>query len=530
MILFLEKLKNTLYKYGANVLRNKELVQEESNTEIETYKEITLNVEEMPIEKEEVKIQGLNKFYVNKFDTIIQIPKNKICLQSVYNLKSYIDVLTIDNIYQEVNILKHRDNITISDNQCEVDIYVDYRQVNVTVYISFKAVLALDNTCNDYVYAYEGGSVVGDNITYCLSGEDILYNFEPSVDSIEMEYLGLIEEYYFFKVSGEVYINQLPPRVVEEALSDYINLLLSRVKNSIITQYELEKITEIYLYNMELINLYGLQYMCNLIRLYIAENNITDISYIENLIQLLELDISNNLLGTPQSIHLSKLTNLKYLDISNTNINSLDSIENCTQLVELYFFENSISSLYPIRNMILLEFINAGNNNISDLTYLLLMQNLKFIDLFNNNISDLTSISSLSNLENINLAFNKISNIEKLSTLTNLKSINLTGNEILDLTPIDNLDNLIYFTAQFQNIVLPSVSIGLETEYTLDLSIIKNIDGSTPTTIEDITPYGEYNQTLNTIKWSGITSTINTSFKFIGNSDFYGTINIVINK
>jgi internalin A len=62
--------------------------------------------------------------------------------------------------------------------------------------------------------------------------------------------------------------------------------------------------------------------------------------------------------------------------------------------------------------------------------------------LFDNNITDISPLRNLVNLRELDLSENEISNLTPLENLVNLEKLNLCYNNIIDISPLENLINL----------------------------------------------------------------------------------------
>ncbi|RKU12105.1 hypothetical protein C6501_11375 [Candidatus Poribacteria bacterium] len=213
-------------------------------------------------------------------------------------------------------------------------------------------------------------------------------------------------------------------------------------------------------------DLTGLNYAINLQSLSLAGNDITDLTPIMKLPNLVMLDIGNNDKISDLS-QIAKLPNLKELYIANN-----DKISDLTPMIglkklEVFVFENcpEITSLSALKGLTELKHIQAGHNfKISDLSPLAGKEKFKSILLWGPPISDLSPLANLPNIENINMCGNEISvipsfenapklktlyifnnNVSDVSTLQNLKGLerlNLRDNKITDITPLSGLTNL----------------------------------------------------------------------------------------
>ena len=93
--------------------------------------------------------------------------------------------------------------------------------------------------------------------------------------------------------------------------------------NIIMTDSNIESITELHLGDSNISNISGIEYFTSLTSLRLYSNQITDITPLKDLTSLTELDLYSNQI-TDLTL-LSGLANLKYLDLSGNPINDIDS-------------------------------------------------------------------------------------------------------------------------------------------------------------------------------------------------------------
>ena len=131
----------------------------------------------------------------------------------------------------------------------------------------------------------------------------------------------------------------------------------------LIKQAKINSITELNLYNKNILNISPLEDLTHLKKLSIDSNNITDIS------------------------HLSKLTNLEFLELDQNKITNISVLSNLTNLKELWLSQNNLSDIKTLSSLKKLEGLSLIDCNVSDLTPLAVLSNLKSLHLNNNPIT-----------------------------------------------------------------------------------------------------------------------------------------------
>ncbi|MCJ8278858.1 MAG: leucine-rich repeat domain-containing protein, partial [Rivularia sp. ALOHA_DT_140] len=176
--------------------------------------------------------------------------------------------------------------------------------------------------------------------------------------------------------------------------------------------------------------------LTNITKLYLSDNNISNLEPISDLTHLTELYLSKN--NISNIVALSNLTNLTKLDLSENDITNqnLQPISDLTNLTELNLQQNQIYDIEPLSTLTNLVHLRLSENQISDIELLVSFNKLKTLTLESNQIKELKPLANLTNLEQLRLDNNKITDIKALITLTNLKIITLWGNPIKDLKPL----------------------------------------------------------------------------------------------
>lgn len=167
---------------------------------------------------------------------------------------------------------------------------------------------------------------------------------------------------------------------------------------------------------------------------------IYDISGIENLVNLEELDLSANKVSdiTP----LKGLTKLKYLHLDYNKVNNIEPLKGLRNLEVLSLYNTLISDITPLKNMINLQDVVLDFNKISDITPLKNLKSLRHLSLNCNEVKEVKSLQNLVKLYTLSLSHNQIKDISPLKFLSELYTINIGNNEITDFSVLDELPNL----------------------------------------------------------------------------------------
>jgi len=236
-------------------------------------------------------------------------------------------------------------------------------------------------------------------------------------------------------------------------------------------------------------NLTGIEFLVNLQNLDLSDNSISDISALANLTALRTLDLfggnsisdigalanltaltdlrlSSNISDISALINLTALTRL-YLNIN--TISDISALANLTALTDLRLSSNNISDISALANLIALTDLRLQENNISDISALANLTALRTLDLHSNSISDISALANLTALRTLDLHSNSISNISALANLTALTDLGLSNNNISDISALVNLSALRFLNLHSNSISDISALANLTTLRTLDL-------------------------------------------------------------
>ena len=198
-----------------------------------------------------------------------------------------------------------------------------------------------------------------------------------------------------------------------------------------------------------------LQNLSNLLQLAFANNQVTTLTPLQNLTSLQVLDFGHNQVTslTP----LQNLTNLWSLVFSNNQVTTLSPLQYLTNLQVLWFSNNQVTSLTPLQNLTNLQSLNFAGNQVTDLTPLQNLTKLSFLYFSETAVSDLAPLQNLTNLEDLYSCDNLVTNLTPLQNLTKLRVLALRSNAITDILPLVNNSGLgagDYIGLQFNNLNL----------------------------------------------------------------------------
>ncbi|MDX1810988.1 MAG: leucine-rich repeat domain-containing protein, partial [Gammaproteobacteria bacterium] len=191
----------------------------------------------------------------------------------------------------------------------------------------------------------------------------------------------------------------------------------------------------------------GLTFIEEVTYLYCSDQGITNISGIENFINLESLDLSSNPINAfdatsaPALLNLSKLL---YLNIAHTNTTDLSSLA----LLSLVF--PTLDLTFPS-----LETLDVSGNLLTSVPDVPYFPNLNYLNVSDNNLTAIPVLNSVSNLATLNLSLNNITTIPATLPYSHLYSLVLEDNAITsvpDLSGLPMLQDLYLSNNQIQSI------------------------------------------------------------------------------
>lgn len=204
-------------------------------------------------------------------------------------------------------------------------------------------------------------------------------------------------------------------------------------------------------YTREINSLSGLEKCINMKFLVMALQNIADISAVSGMVDLEHLCLSQNKKIEDISV-LQNLTKLKELDLMANLINDISPLSNLTNLEYLHMTENPIEDLSPLSNLYNLEQLWISYVNDNDLSFIQDLDKLYFFWMTSSNLNNIEYLSDKENLRALNLSYNRIGDITPLKDLEKLELIYFRDNNIEDISALEGLINV-------KRIVIPGNNI-----------------------------------------------------------------------
>ena len=122
-------------------------------------------------------------------------------------------------------------------------------------------------------------------------------------------------------------------------------------------------------------------------------------------------------LGITSLAGLEEFANLEGLNLNLNQISDISPLVGLTQLVSLFLHGSQISDISPLAGLTRLELLGLQENQISDISPLAGLTRLEFLGLGDNQISDISPLAGLTRLDDLRLNDNQIGDISPLASL-----------------------------------------------------------------------------------------------------------------
>ncbi|MGM9978575.1 MAG: leucine-rich repeat domain-containing protein [Clostridium sp.] len=283
--------------------------------------------------------------------------------------------------------------------------------------------------------------------------------------------------------------------IPDENLKKALNKELNQDEDSKITKAQMESITQLYLFDLQIESLEGLQYCINLDKLDIMKNNITDLS------QIKELD---------------KLT---YLNIGQNYITDISSLSNLINLEVFYSFGNDITDLTPLKRLVNLNELGFDGENITDISALSGLISLSGLSMVNTSVSDVSPLKNLLSLDFLLITDSPVSDLSSLKELSSLKTLVIASGQVMDISPLDGMDISYMISRQVAQLdKIKAVDGVIEIENPLKDRVGNIIEPAR------ISNDGVYDKETNKIKWTNVSKLEKVEFSFSSYEEINGEV------
>ncbi len=300
----------------------------------------------------------------------------------------------VSEYYGKTEILSSTVNILSNNNSLPEPVYISTNDVNLEMYESvlvqvrnLEVISVFDNYNNFEINDGSGVCKVDDTI---VSFEEIGFTAEIGLPIYTLT--GIVDySYAEFKInprSEDDFIFEQDTIVPDYNFRVKINEYLSQDENYYPTINDLESLTGTIDANTSNIHsIEGAQYLTNIEELILFENQIEDITCLENLENLTSINLDYNQIYDLSP--LANLYNLRYFTINYNPIIDISPLENLTDLQSLSVDHCQVEDIYPIQNLTNIYNLSLNSNNISDISVLVNFINISYLYINDNQITDI---------------------------------------------------------------------------------------------------------------------------------------------
>ena len=177
-------------------------------------------------------------------------------------------------------------------------------------------------------------------------------------------------------------------------------------------------------------------------KLEIEDGLSSHIPYLEGLVGLKELIISDTDVSSEDLSVIAALPVLERLTLQNCNLSNIDPLCEAKKLVNLDLNNNVIRDISALSSMSQLTELNLQHNAVTSLEDISGLVNLSKLNVSSNALTTLASISTLTKLTDLDASTNTIASIGSLGNLTQLQVLNLSHNHLTDISALSSCVNL----------------------------------------------------------------------------------------
>lgn len=169
-----------------------------------------------------------------------------------------------------------------------------------------------------------------------------------------------------------------------------------------------------------------LKYMTKLQRIELSDNNLSDISVLQNIPSLVEIDADNNQISNISFFR--ELKNLEIVVMNGNMINDISVFSHFSTIRKIWMCDNAITDISPVAGNKGLTEAGFNNCRIGDISALRGMSDLGLLCLYNCAIDDISVLSDCTALYELYLGENCIIDFSPLVELENLSIVSLDNN------------------------------------------------------------------------------------------------------
>lgn len=186
-----------------------------------------------------------------------------------------------------------------------------------------------------------------------------------------------------------------------------------------------------------------LQYLPHLTSLTIESGSKGDLSCLDHLEELEDLNLNNIRLSEEDLTRIAAHTKLQKLSLAGCSLSSINALAPLTELTRLDLSGNTLRNITVLSGMLNLRELYLGNNVITSLEPLAALSKLEKLDISYNSVSSVAPLWNLKNLQSLVAPHNQIGSVDDLHSLAKLEVLDLSYNNLADIGPLASLTALV---------------------------------------------------------------------------------------
>ena len=245
--------------------------------------------------------------------------------------------------------------------------------------------------------------------------------------------------YFSYPITVTCWVDR-PANISDAGLDAALRTALGLAPDETLMRSQLRQVIVLVADDLAIADLSGLEDCVLLSHLFLAHNELTDVTTLAQLERLEELTLTDNRIVDIGP--LAALEELRTLRLGDNRIEELAPLAAATALDTLQLSDNPLGPITPLAGLRGLVSLGLSRTTTPDLTSLTNLHQLQRLKLRSNGISDLAPLASLVALRELDLGRNEISSLTALTNLTALTHLDLSENGIPTIGALENLISL----------------------------------------------------------------------------------------
>lgn len=222
-----------------------------------------------------------------------------------------------------------------------------------------------------------------------------------------------------------------------------------------------------------------LYHLIGLEKLTIKSAPADQLSYLEDMEDLIDLTISETPLSQEDLSMIGSLPNLERLTLQKCGLTTLNGIENATKLTYLDLSGNAVVNITPVTSLTNITELYLNENSLQSLSGISGLSRLSVLNVSNNVIASVSDLVGCTSLRELNISSNNLSSLDEITQLHSLAKLNFSNNSVTSLPDWDKTCGLITIDGSYNNITSLEPLAGLENLNNVFMDYNQNLESVT---------------------------------------------------